>query len=459
MPQNRQYTILVVDDAQDMQMLLDFDLSPGYLMEFSDNGQAALDLLTTTEVDLILLDMYMPGLSGLETLKKLKSEQKTKMIPVIMLSASNDEDEVVAALELGAGDYVTKPYVAKILLARMRTAIRLKEKTEALEYLAKTDQLTGINNRGNFFELSSNAINLANRSNNPIVIAMLDIDFFKAINDNYGHDVGDKVLSEFSLRLTDVFRDYDILGRIGGEEFAVCLPNTTNDEAKMACERLRKHIEEMHIDAVSDNGEDIVVNVTVSIGFILANGNAPCVDELLKLADQALYHAKRHGRNQVVDAQSILNSNELGTDNSCEQTITCDSDRAQPIPNIIASEENNMATEDFEGIDFQAGVDNVLGDEDLYKEILIMFYQDHHLDAGKLENAIETGDTASAKHIAHTLKGVSASVGATSLFEATREIDHAINENDTEKFDSLLAILKPEFSKVMKGIEVKLDVS
>ena len=195
---DKEYRILVVDDAKDTQMLLEFDLSAaGYLVTCCDSGEDGIASLETQEIDLILLDMYMPGLSGLETLAKIRAQTISAQIPVIMLSASTDEDEVVAALELGAGDYVTKPYVAKVLLARMRTAIRLKEKTEQLEYLAKTDFLTGINNRGSFFELSNNAISLASRAGQPLVVAMFDIDFFKLVNDNYGHDAGDQVLRAF----------------------------------------------------------------------------------------------------------------------------------------------------------------------------------------------------------------------------------------------------------------------
>ena len=177
---DKEYKILVVDDAKDTQILLDFDLSElGYCVICCDGGKDAIELLNTHPIDLILLDMYMPGLSGLATLKQVKANDLTKNIPIIMLSASTDEDEVVAALEFGADDYVIKPYVAKVLLARIKTAIRLQEKTAQLEYLAKTDFLTGINNRGSFFELSRHAISLANRTEQPLVVAMFDIDFLK----------------------------------------------------------------------------------------------------------------------------------------------------------------------------------------------------------------------------------------------------------------------------------------
>ena len=304
---DKEYRILVVDDAKDTQMLLEFDLSAaGYQVSTCDSGAEALALLESMVVDLVLLDMYMPGLSGLETLVQIKAQATSTAIPIIMLSASTDEDEVVAALELGAGDYVTKPYVAKVLLARIRTAIRLKEKTAQLEYMAKTDFLTGINNRGSFFELSNNAISLANRAGQPSVVAMFDIDFFKKVNDDYGHDAGDQVLRAFSEGMTVVFRGYDIIGRVGGEEFAVCLPNTDSKAANIACERLRFYIEQLRVHVSNDVAADIDIKITVSIGFVIVQGDFLTIDDLLKQADNALYYAKEHGRNQVVD-YSLLN--------------------------------------------------------------------------------------------------------------------------------------------------------
>jgi len=447
----KDYKILVVDDAKDTQMLLDFDLSAvGYQVICCDSGEDALALLKTEEIALILLDMYMPGLSGLETLLKIKDDVLTAEIPVIMLSASTDEDEVVAALELGAGDYVIKPYVAKVLLARMRTAIRLKEKTAQLEYLAKTDFLTGINNRGSFFELSSNAIGLANRTEHPLIVAMLDIDFFKQVNDNYGHDAGDQVLRAFSQGMIGVFRGYDIIGRVGGEEFAVCLPNTNRIDANIACERMRSYIEKTSVRILSDNDVELDINITVSIGLVLAENEFLTIDELLKQADRALYYAKEHGRNQVVDASIVTSSIVEESDDMVVNLLKADQDN-------LLEENQNMVN--YDGIEFDVGVSNVLGDQELFKEILVMFYQDHHLDGEKLQSAIESQDIDSVKHLAHTLKGVACSVGAMDLFEATKALDMAINENKQDDIDSLFSQLSPELNRVMKGISLQLDVS
>lgn len=448
----KKHKILVVDDAKDTQMLLEFDLSAaGYQVISCDSGEDALVSLETLPVDLILLDMYMPGLSGLETLVKIKEHAASAQTPVIMLSASTDEDEVVAALELGAGDYVIKPYVAKVLLARIRTAIRLKEKTAQLEYLAKTDFLTNMNNRGSFFELSANAISLANRTEQPLVVAMFDIDFFKQVNDNFGHDAGDQVLRTFSQIMMDVFRDYDIVGRIGGEEFAVCLPNTSSSDAYIACERLREQVEQSHIKIASEQNIDSVINITVSVGLVLAGNDYLTIDELLKQADSALYFAKENGRNQVIDVKTITTPNDEENAPIEESLIATDK---------ILSENADMTDEvNYDGIDFSVGVNNVLGDQALFKEILVMFYQDHHLDGQKLKNAIQEQDIDAAKHIAHTLKGVACSVGAMDLFEATKALDLAINNDQKSDLEGLFSLLSPELNRVMAGIELHLDIS
>ena len=451
---DKEYRILVVDDAKDTQLLLEFDLgAAGYQVTSCDSGEESLVLLDTLAIDLILLDMYMPGLSGLETLTKIKAQAKSAQIPVIMLSASTDEDEVVASLELGAGDYVIKPYVAKVLLARIRTAIRLKEKTAQLEYLAKTDFLTSMNNRGSFFELSSNAISLANRAEQPLVVAMFDIDLFKQVNDNFGHDAGDQVLRVFGQNMTEVFRDYDIVGRIGGEEFAVCLPNTSSGDAYIACERLRQQVEQQSINITNTDSKNIKINITVSVGLVLADDDYLTIDELLKQADSALYFAKENGRNQVVDVGTLIHLVEAEVENDLIRASLIATD------NILSVADSNAIVVNYDGIDFDIGVNNVLGDKDLFKEILVMFYQDHHLDGQKLQRAIQKQDIETAKHIAHTLKGVACSVGAMDLFEATKALDIAINDDQQDDFVGLFSLLSPELSRVMKGIELHLDVS
>jgi len=430
---NKQYNILAVDDAKDTLMLLEFDLAEeGYRVFTADSGEVALRILAEQNIDLILLDMYMPGISGLAMLQKLKSHPVLSSISVIMLSASDDEDQIVAALEFGADDYVTKPYIPKVLLARLRTSLRLLEKTLELESLAKTDFLTGINNRGCFDDLAHKAVSQAKRNELPIVIAMLDIDFFKAVNDNYGHDAGDKVLIKFAEVMSECFRDYDIIGRVGGEEFSVCMPNTSAENATIACDRFREMLENTDI-LLADN-QNTSISVTVSIGLSLGQGAEISLDDLLKKADISLYQAKEEGRNQV----KLYNDVPVALD---ESTL---------------SVEKSTSGEKYPGIDYDIGVGNVLGDDSLFAEILVMFYEDHAKDKDKIQEAISNEDQDACKHLVHTLKGVACSVGAMTLFEYAKALDIAINLDEKESYQALFEPTSSELVKIMSGIEEEL---
>jgi diguanylate cyclase (GGDEF)-like protein len=429
----KKYNILAVDDAKDTLMLLEFDLAEvGYEVFTAESGELALAVLEEQAIDLILLDMYMPGLSGLAVLKKVKAHPLFMKTPVIMLSASDDEDKIVDALESGADDYVTKPYIPKVLLARIKTSIRLLEKTLELESLAKTDFLTGINNRCAFENLASKAISQAKRTNLPYVMAMLDIDFFKAVNDNYGHDAGDKVLIQFTRILCECFREDDIIGRVGGEEFAVFMPNITVKNAFAACERFRLSIQNNKISI--DDYNDEKISVTVSIGLSLRENAEMSLEELFKQSDLSLYQAKKNGRNQTKIDEEIKT---VMPDDSCEILQSTSEDK-------------------YPGIDFQVGVSNVLGDEELFSEILVMFYEDHFNDGEKIQQAISSEDQPACKHLVHTLKGVSCSLGAMRLFELTKALDGAISVEDKASYQQLYQPVALELVKIVAGIKVKL---
>jgi diguanylate cyclase (GGDEF)-like protein len=458
----KEYKILAVDDAKDTLMLLEFDLmEQGYQVRTVESGEAAFELLEDETIDLILLDMYMPGISGLATLQKLKSRSNLSHIPVIMLSSSDNEDQIVAALEFGADDYVTKPYIAKVLLARIKTSLRLLEKTLELEALAKTDFLTGLNNRGCFVDLATRAISQTKRTNLPLVMAMLDIDFFKQVNDDFGHDGGDRVLMDFSNILKECFRDYDISGRVGGEEFAVCMPNTSIDNAIIACERFRVAIEE-HKFVISEEGK--VIDITVSIGLVTGKNETLDFEGLMHQADMGLYQAKDNGRNQVMVWDGLIDNqfNEL-PGIMLESTTTGLIEENYEVD--IKKQEENMneegvgssaADEKYPGIDYDIGVNNVLGDDALFAEILVMFYEDHAQDKNKIQQAISDNDHSSIKHLVHTLKGVACSVGAMSLFNETKVLDIAVNENQQGQYQSLFEPVAFELDKVVCGIEEKL---
>ncbi|WP_448548655.1 diguanylate cyclase [Thalassotalea fusca] len=424
-------TILAVDDAKDTLLLLEFDLTAeGYSVIFAESGEQALEVLSLQNVSLILLDMYMPGLSGLDTLKRIKSSNNHANTPVIMLSSSHDGNEIVAALELGADDYVTKPYLAKVLLARIRTSLRLIQKTKALEALAKIDFLTDINNRASFEELSGKAISQANRCNQSLSFAMMDIDFFKKVNDTYGHEAGDKVLKAFGQNLKNQVRDYDIIGRVGGEEFAVCMPNTIDEHAIFACDRIRQHTEKLEIDVGNNHGN---ISITVSIGVVSVQGGTTSLENLMRIADKALYEAKSKGRNRVIMLPYVEEPLAQSTHASAQGS--------------------NISDEDiYPGIDYQLGVNNVLGDDGLFKEILLMFYQDHGQDKEKINKALSQNDIFAAKNLVHTLKGVACSIGAMQLFESTKKLDLAINEQRADEYSSLYNAMAEDLDTIVNGL-------
>lgn len=448
MSQDNEYTILAVDDAKDTLLLLEFDLSEeGFNVLTCDSGESALSLIEKTDVNLILLDMYMPGISGLSTLQKIKAQSKFRNIPVIMLSASGDEDQIVAALELGADDYATKPYTPKILLARIRNSLRLMKKTLQLESIARTDFLTKLNNRGSFEELTNKAISQAKRNNHSIVIAMLDIDFFKKVNDEYGHEAGDQSLIDFSAILLESFRDYDILGRIGGEEFAVCMSATQLTEAFNACERFRNKVAQ-HVVKIENNSSTQQFSFTVSIGITLLTGAEIDYKAMLRSADQALYQAKENGRNNTTSAVPLSPINE-----EQEPLVINNISEEENMDNQVKMNDDETA---LPGIDYAIGLNNVLGDEGLFEEILVMFYQDHGSDKASIHQAIENQDQSELKHLVHTLKGVATSIGAMTLFELAKKLDVAVNRNQPESYPSLFIPLSAELDKVFNGITVRL---
>lgn len=474
-------TILAVDDAKDTLMLLEFDLqAEGYQVVTTNDGLSALSRIEHGDIDLVLLDLYMPDFSGLQTLQAIRENPDFVNVPVVMLSASDDEDEIVEALELGAHDYVTKPYIAKVLLARIRNALRLRENSLKLENLAHKDHLTELNNKGHFEELANKSISHMSRQKENIAIAMVDIDHFKNVNDTYGHDAGDNVLSFVAKLLEKSFRDYDIVGRVGGEEFAVCMPHTENQDAFNACERFRKKL----ANAIIPIGGELSISVTTSIGVASANSANGEYDfkQLMHTADEALYEAKATSRNVTISHFSAMlnkEQSEVTNVSSTEESLPTESvsmgnldsesytDSNASVSNASVSLED-FTTEDvkmtevnsveMDGIDYQIGVGNVLGDDDLFREILQMFHDDHHQDGEKIQQAITSEDYAQLKSVVHTLKGVSSSIGAMELFEQTKLLDIAINQYDADNYQRLFENVSFQLTRVISTIKKELNI-
>lgn len=310
MSNNRLPTILIVDDVPANLLLLTQLLdSQSYDVRPVTKGAMALAAARAIRPDLILLDIRMPDMDGYTVCRELKADPETSSIPIIFVSALDDIDGKVRAFECGGVDYVTKPFQPAEVLARVRTHLALAQARTALEManrelqralareaeLARIDWLTGVYNRSHFYELATHEFAIATRYDQPLAICMLDVDHFKQINDRYGHLIGDQVLSTVAQTAARQIRAADCIGRFGGEEFILLLPNTDVSSGLMLAERLRVSIAALRIQ--TEKGE---ITVTISLGVAGRQPADTVIERLIDRADQALYAAKRQGRNCVV---------------------------------------------------------------------------------------------------------------------------------------------------------------
>ncbi|GAB1256398.1 GGDEF domain-containing protein [Aurantivibrio plasticivorans] len=297
--------VLIVDDIADNTQLLKFELEDDGHEVFSlDNGQACLDSVADVNPDVILLDIMMPVLDGMSTLRELKGRTATRDIPVIMISANDVDEQIINALDMGAHDYVNKPFVYPILAARMRSALRLQESqrllalaNQSLAKLASQDPLTGVYNRRYFFDRAASEFSASKRHERSMGLIMLDVDNFKALNDKYGHTMGDTALAQLCHTAGQLIRAGDFIGRMGGEEFAICCPETDLPGIQSMAERIRRTIEKQSICY----GE-LSCCMTVSLGVTHNLESDTHFEQLYERADQLLYQAKEQGRNRVIAA-------------------------------------------------------------------------------------------------------------------------------------------------------------
>ena len=291
--------ILIVDDTPTNIQVLAEALRAEYRVKVAGNGKAALDVITKQGVpDLILLDVMMPEMDGYEVCRILKQNPATQGIPVIFVTAKSNVLSEEQGLKLGAMDYISKPFHLPIVLARVHNHITLKAKTDMLEQYALLDGLTGIPNRRRFDERMEREWNRAVRSGTPLSLIMLDIDFFKPYNDNYGHGVGDTCLCKVATALVgSVNRSSDLVARYGGDEFVALLPDINPNGAIQIAQRMCDRVRALDI---VHGYSDASSTVTISVGTA---GAVPSIDEtpavLLEKADRQLYRAKALGRNRV----------------------------------------------------------------------------------------------------------------------------------------------------------------
>jgi two-component system cell cycle response regulator len=309
-----QYRILIVDDHEDNIELLRARLEArGYEVQGANDGQEALDTVDRWCPDLILLDVMMPKMDGMEVVRRLKAKTDRKelpFIPVIMQTALDSTENKVEGLDAGADDYITKPINFAELEARVKALLRIKQlQTEVeagraelaqlndkLREISLTDGLTGVENRRSLEERLKEQWSHSVRLHEPMAVVMCDIDKFKAVNDEYGHQAGDAVLKSIAQILKSEAREIDRVGRYGGEEFLLILPGTVLDAAVTFAERLREKVEN-HTFAY----EGGTLRRTMSCGVAAApHPKVKDQEGLVRAADDALYVAKETGRNRVV---------------------------------------------------------------------------------------------------------------------------------------------------------------
>ncbi len=290
--------VLIVDDEIANIEIMNAALEGGYEICFATSGEEAIETARKVQPDIILLDIIMPGLNGFEVCEQLKQDTLLADIPIIFTTGLNDVEDEMRGLSLGAIDYVTKPVKPATLRARVGNHVEMKRMRDQLAQIAVTDALTGLSNRRHMEQkLGSEVARLA-RTESWLSVIMLDIDFFKAFNDAYGHPAGDKCIAMVASALNRaVRRSSDMCVRYGGEEFACILPDTDNEGATQIAKEIRNQINLLHIPHEHSSVSPLV---TVSIGI----ASAPCLEGIPSSfwtdhADRQLYCSKINGRDQI----------------------------------------------------------------------------------------------------------------------------------------------------------------
>lgn len=297
--------VLIIDDSENVRAQIARQLQNAALFDRiyqAGDGIEALKLLLETPVDLILCDLEMPRIDGFKLLGMISARKELRDIPVIMLTGHGDSELKVKLLGQGASDYVTKPFDAAELIARVKVHLKiknlqdeLKKSNERLKQLSDTDPLTHIYNRRYMINMLEKEMQRAERKGTHLSLVMIDLDHFKHVNDKYGHQGGDQVLAALAELSQSGLRSYDFIARYGGEEFVMTLPETTHEDALMIAERLRLRIQ-LHSYTGSLKG----LSTTASMGVATYPTNfITSLSDLIREADDAMYRAKAAGRNRV----------------------------------------------------------------------------------------------------------------------------------------------------------------
>jgi two-component system cell cycle response regulator len=296
--------VLIVDDRASSYERISETLRAEHDVDIETDPNEALFRSAEGNYDLVIVSLGLQNFDGLRLCSQIRSLERTRNLPILAIADSDSNAKLARGLEIGVNDYLFRPIDKNEILARVRTQIKKKRYTERLRdnvqmsiELAITDGLTGLFNRRYMETHLGNLVDQSAARGKPITVLVLDIDYFKVVNDSYGHDAGDDVLREFSLRIRKATRNIDLACRYGGEEFVIVMPETDMAVATMVAERLRRRIASEPF-AIQKGARNI--EVTISIGIAALSGVTDNATTILKRADQALYRAKRDGRNRVV---------------------------------------------------------------------------------------------------------------------------------------------------------------
>jgi diguanylate cyclase (GGDEF)-like protein len=297
--------VLVIDDSPSIHALLKARLTAEPIeLLFAGDGEQGLKMAASLLPDVILLDIDMPEPDGLEVCRRLKADERTNPIPVIFLTGETSTEQKIRGLELGATDYITKPFDAAELRARIRATLRAKYLMDLLSRKALLDGLTGLWNRVYFESRLCSELALIRNTGRPLSCLMIDLDRFKQLNDEYGHLFGDDVLKGMGRILGEICRPEDVVCRYGGEEFVILCPSLSSHQAAQFAEQIRSAVQSQ---IWSHNGKPVAV--TCSIGVADLRHTPP--PTVVELADQALYHAKSSGRNRVTVADAASSTRKV----------------------------------------------------------------------------------------------------------------------------------------------------
>jgi two-component system, cell cycle response regulator len=287
--------LIVEDDLMQRRFLQIILTQSGKEVVAAADGEAAWEMLQTERIRIVVTDWLMPVLSGLELIQRIRAANLPHYTYLVLLTSKNAQDSIVEGLKAGADDYLIKPFDRNELLARLAIGERILKLEDRLEQMATHDTLTKLLNRRALYCGAQTELKRSVRENSSLCMIMLDIDHFKSVNDAYGHPIGDKALCLVAETLLQNKRDYDLVGRWGGEEFLALLPKTSLADAGMIAERFRASIEAARL--LMPDGD--TVKLTVSLGVSTTACGSLDIEELIHQADEALYLAKNSGKNRV----------------------------------------------------------------------------------------------------------------------------------------------------------------